>query len=559
MALAPNLLIFREVSEQVSGRCLLLRLYEALSKIRVDEADSVLSALIVAGELECALADSVSEALPGAALITDALAHEILESASLDLEHIFALLGDIEHSMPDLVRTSHPEGFSYYALHPADFADAAARSVEVGSVGVIGIRSIGTTLSAMARSALTRRGVSASRITVRPVGHPYDRETALTDSQTAWLEQHKQKGSTFLIVDEGPGLSGSSFVSVAEALEHRGISAARITLLGTRDADPAHLCTHDATHRWLRYGWQKAGSTIAEAYSDHLSLSGGSWRRTLLTSRAEWPACWPEMESLKFLAPDYRTVFKFDGLGRPGERNRWRAAALFEAGFAPKPTHSKAGMASYGFVRGFSLAPSDLSIEVLDRIADYCAFRAHSFQAEPQSAQLPEMLRFNLLQEMRVELDVPSGYFQPEIAVIPDCRMQTHEWIRSSKGTLVKVDGNAAGEGHFLPGPTDILWDIAGAIVEWNMSADAEEYLLAQFQKRAGRIDEVRLQWFMLAYTVFRLSYCRMAYSATQDIAEKRRLHQAALYYKRLVDSALQRSSINGLGRFASRTSVPVC
>jgi hypothetical protein len=510
----------------------------------VGQPDSVLGALIVAGELECALADSASGALAGAASITDALAEAMLESAYLDLAHIFRLINSVERSLPESVCISNPEGFSYYALHPADFADAAARSVGHGSLGVIGIRSIGTTLSAVARSALTRKGVSASRITVRPVGHPYDRKTALAGWQTAWLEQHKQKGSTFLIVDEGPGLSGSSFLSVAEALEQNEIGAARIILLGTRDVDPAHLCAHDATRRWLRYRWQRAGSTIAEVYSDHLSLSGGSWRRILPTSRAELPACWPEMETLKFIAPDHHTIFKFDGLGRHGERSRLRAEALFEAGFAPKRTQAKAGMASYEFVTGFSLTPSDLSTEILDRIVEYCAFRLRAFRTEPQSDQVTEMLRFNLLQEKRIDLDPPADYFRTEIALIPDCRMHPHEWIRPSNGSLVKVDGNSDGEGHFLPGSTDILWDIAGAIVEWNMSGDAEEYLLAQFQKRAAKIDQARLTWFLLAYTMFRLSYCKMAYSSTQDVAEKPRLHEAALYYKRVVDSVLQRRFI---------------
>jgi hypothetical protein len=76
------------------------------------------------------------------------------------------------------------------------------------------------------------------------------------------------------------------------------------------------------------------------------------------------------------------------------------------------------------------------------------------------------------------------------------------------------------------------------------MSAGAEEYLLAQCHKLAGKIDQARLTWFLLAYTVFRLSYCKMAHSATQDVAEKPRLHEAALHYKRVVDSVLQRRFI---------------
>ena len=168
---------------------------------------------------------------------------------------------------------------------------------------------------------------------------------------------------------------------------------------------------------------------------------------------------------------------------------------------------------------------------------------ASSFTRDPVWAQgdpLPEMLRFNLWQEMRVELDVPSACLQPETAVIPDCRMQPHEWIKSSNGVLVKVDGNADGEGHFLPGPTDILWDLAGAIIEWNLNSAAAEYLLEQFQKHSSRVDEARLSWFLLAYSVLRLSYCKMARSATQDVAEKPRLDHAILHYKAHVNWGLR-------------------
>jgi hypothetical protein len=543
MAPATNLLVFRDVSENIAGSALALRLREALSRIATEQPTSVLGALILAGELECALADSGRVSQTEAAAITDTLAHLALGSASVNLGQVLVLLSGIERSMPESVRISHPEGFAYYALHPADFANGAAGCVERGAVGVIGIRSIGTTLSAIARSVLARKGVSASRITIRPVGHPYDRKTEFANSQADWVEQHRQKGSTFLIVDEGPGLSGSSFLSVAEALEQHGVSSARITLLGTRDVDPTQLCARDAGQRWRRYRWKNVGSTIAEAYSDHLCLSGGSWRGTLLSPCAVWPACWPEMESLKFISRDRHFLFKFEGLGRHGERNRQRAEALFAAGFSPKPAEANAGMAGYEFVCGAPLSRSGVSTDVLDRIAKYCAFRAISFPATAASDQLTEMLRFNLSQQMGVELEVPAACLQSEMGVIPDCRMHPHEWIESTRGALVKVDGNIDGEGHFLPGPTDILWDVAGAIVEWNLNDDAERYLLAQLQKRAGRISQTRLPWFLLAYSVFRLSYCKMAQSSTQDTTEKPRLDEAGLYYKRIANSVLQKLS----------------
>jgi len=189
------------------------------------------------------------------------------------------------------------------------------------------------------------------------------------------------------------------------------------------------------------------------------------------------------------------------------------------------------------------------STEVLDRIAEYCAFRAENFRASVESDQLTEMVHFNLFEETKCEMRLPAGVFECESPIVPDCRMQPHKWIRTGAGTIVKVDGAADGQGHFLPGATDVLWDLAGAIVEWNMNPDAQQYLLAQFQRRHRRVSKEKLAYFILAYSIFRLSYCKMAHSSTQTVAEKKRLRTAALYYGRMVDRTLERQAISKIKR----------
>src|SRR6185437_6976325 len=75
--------------------------------------------------------------------------------------------------------------------------------------------------------------------TVRPFGDPFRREVAASDALLAeWLAP----GTIVAIVDEGPGISGSSFGAVADLVEDRG--AARLELypshageLGARAAD----------------------------------------------------------------------------------------------------------------------------------------------------------------------------------------------------------------------------------------------------------------------------------------------------------------------------------
>ena len=39
-----------------------------------------------------------------------------------------------------------------------------------------------------------------------------------------------------------------------------------------------------------------------------------------------------------------------------------------------------------------------------------------------------------------------------------------HEWLRLDDGNVRKTDAIAHGDDHLFPGPTDIAWDLAGAI-----------------------------------------------------------------------------------------------
>ena len=177
-----NLLVFRETAETLSGRELARRLFSAIPKIGSDKQDANLNALLLAGEVECALSDCAWASAAKAQEITDILAALFLQEDG-DIAKLQSLAGEVANDLPETVRISHPEGFAYYALHPGDFADAVATMGSCRAIGVVGIRSVGTTLSAVVAGALRRIGVRADRITVRPVGHPYDRKTELDVTQ----------------------------------------------------------------------------------------------------------------------------------------------------------------------------------------------------------------------------------------------------------------------------------------------------------------------------------------------------------------------------------------
>jgi hypothetical protein len=532
---AVNLIVFRDGRQEISGNTLLRRLRNALDNLRGNDGqENILHALLIAGELESGLQDTGWPSSHCAVAITDALAESLLGTSRQKQSTLWKAIREIESkTLPRRVETSSQEGFIYYALHPFDFAEAASEMGDQKSVAVVGIRSIGTVLSAVCAAAIGQQGGTATRITVRPIGHPYDRVVRLTEPETRWIDEQRQKRSTFLVVDEGPGLSGSSFLSTAEALVSCGVKTEEIVLLGTHEVNPEQLCSPNAAERWRQFKWRKAPSSIMRDYSHLRPLGAGEWRRMLLGADCEWPACWPEMERLKFFSNDGKYLLKFEGLGQFGRQARDRAQALAKAGFGPGSETAGDGMTAYQFISGISFTREKLSQQVLDRLVDYCAFRLSAFSCDTShTSKLGEITRFNFSQEFGRDPQIPDASLQTSRPVCVDGRMQPHEWIAGRDGRILKVDANTHGDDHFLPGPTDIGWDVAGTIEEWHLTSEARDFVLKSFRKRTGQDLRGRIDAFCLAYAVFKMSFCKMAISGTQTELEKPRLRCEYEYYR---------------------------
>src|SRR5579859_6568587 len=157
--------IFRDGKRTVSGSELLGDLQRRIASAA--DSSTLLDALIEAGELEAALADAGSNSAESAAQVTDSLASTLICGDSGAITRAARYANQIV--TPDTLVVAPPEGFTYYALHPSDFARLAA-TLDSSRYAVVGIRSIGTTLSAVVLAALTARGKQACRITVRPTG-----------------------------------------------------------------------------------------------------------------------------------------------------------------------------------------------------------------------------------------------------------------------------------------------------------------------------------------------------------------------------------------------------
>jgi hypothetical protein len=536
-----NMYVFRDGRKSVSGESVRGRLLQSVQRYAdTPTDDNCLAALIAAGELECALADANSAAAPDlpassrsgsvetCAEITNQLADSVVTGSAPESDPLLSSAASLR--VPDRVQLSVAEGFAYYALHPQKFVDLARQLDPPQTARVIGMRSIGTTLSAVFAAALRERGIAVERITVRPEGHPYDRKFSFASREEQWLRSAGPVVQVF-IVDEGPGISGSSFLAVAEAVERAGISATNVWILGSRQPDPAQLRAPAASERWPRFHFRSVDSHPLLPAGAAIDIGGGSWRSHTVPSLEPQPASWAQLESAKYMSADHRRRYKFHGFGHYGETIAARAEKLADAGFAPPLLTLEKGFGVYDFIPGRILGVSDLNRKILDRLAEYCAFRSREFPSEANSEELIRMASWN----WECEFGAPLSH-APALplvnGVIADARMLPHEWLCTEDGRILKLDAVSHGDDHFFPGPCDIAWDLAGAIIEWQLDSVAIADFLATYERFSGDDPRDRLPDYLLAYTIFRMAWSKMAARASAGSPDELSLHRDYQRYR---------------------------
>lgn len=499
------MLVFRKTHVRIAAdavrRDLAARLARAISE---PSREALLPLLLRAGEVEAALEDCAHGSASVARALTCAAADAMGEiAAGIALPNLGRVVEVME--LPAELRLRRPEGYAYYALDPSDYSRLASNfAPQSRCVTVIGVRSIGTSLSAVVAASLRRRGFQVQRATVRPSGHPWDRRT-VPDTHAAQVICGGRAGD-FLVVDEGPGLSGSSFLSVGEALEGLGVPAQRVTFLCSRRVDPARLVTRDAERRWSRF---HCVATEARPHpSTELDLCGGRWRSLSASQREDCPPSWTARERSKYLCLERRELRRFVGYAPYGERAAARSELLSLAGFSP---------ATFGYADGYLRQRWEhgryfpvAKVRPVERIAEYIGFRARAFPVRDVTDELDEMLRNNVLEvtgsalpsDMRLRVVTP---------IVCDGALAPHEWMLTEDGRLVKTDSSDHGDDHLYPGPCDSAWDLAGAMVEWGLDEGERARLLSAYCRTTGDDAAPRIASYELAYAAFRVGCMRMA------------------------------------------------
>jgi hypothetical protein len=461
-----------------------------------------------------------------------------------------------------------PEGYSHYAVYPECYL-AAARSLTPGAWTVVGIRSIGTSLAAIVGAALGAQDA----LTVRPVGHPYDRKLALAHGLRARLASGGAR--SYAVVDEGPGRSGSSFLAVADELERAGVPRSSIHLLPSHGGDPGSACGGaGALQRWsgLRRhvrtfddvalaGGAPPGGALSRWFGDALpeagaasvrDLSAGEWRARACADRGAWPPTFAQQErrKLSLSTSEGEWLAEFAGVGRFGEVRFERARRLAQAGFGPPVAALRHGFIIRPWIAARPLTPGDLTrgpmrADLVDAVARYLAFRATAMPARAGDGappeKLAEMIVANAVECFGTEASPAAGRVaalssdvSPDLCpVAVDGKLEVWEWLLTAEGRLVKVDGFHHADAHDLAGAQDIAWDVAAARVELGLDPDETMRIVRRVEAASrARLSRRSLAFHEAAYAALRVARWSFALECEPDADERARVEVALERYR---------------------------
>jgi hypothetical protein len=503
--------------------------------VRLDAARDL---LVRAGRLEQAAADAAVAARPlaRAEQVTDLAAAAFLAAWAAaqgsagpgwatrwavgctdPLDALAGVLDDLAAALGDAaLEATTPEGFAFYGLFPEQHLAAAARwcddhpPVDGGAaVAVVGLRSIGTALSAVVAGVLRARGWTARRSTVRPTGHPWQRDADVSPAAVAgavWV----------LVVDEGPGLSGSSMAAVADAAVRAGAPPGGVVLLPGHGGGPGAQAGAAVRARWaatptvvvapgeLRWAGRDLAGVLAERTAALVrgaspgagagagaavvgvdDAGGGLWRRAAFAAPRSWPAVSPAFERPKHrarLADGRAVLWRFAGVDAEEVAGVLRRRA--ELGWGPACLGVAHGHVATWWLPGTPLACDDLdaaTMLLLARYVDEVAGRPLApAAAEAAFERLAAVLRVNAGEALGDEAAAAAAGLasaaRPGLArrrpAGGDGHLAPHTWVRAG-GRIWKVGGVGPAHEPTVVGRQPVTWDHAALDHEWGTRTPA--------------------------------------------------------------------------------------
>lgn len=525
-----------------------------------------------------------------------ALAASWTEGFRADLSRAGAALESLETLAPsEPISCKVPEGYAFYALYPEAYLEAARAGPPDGRPWrVIGIRGIGTGLAGVVAAGLGTEALC----TVRPGGHPFARTLSLSAERTARLTEEARAGWRFAVVDEGPGLSGSSFGAVADLLESLGADRDAVTFFPSHAGAPGPRVQERHRERWAhadRSGVDFESLLLESSEPAHSlvrwvedltgpaedapeDLGGGGWRRHLLPGvpAEEWPPvhAWQERRKYLLRAGGRKWLLKFAGLGAHGARAYVQARGLADAGF---------GVPVAGLRHGFLVQPwledaKPLSTawrevdrwSLVERVGEYLGFRSRHFGTVGDTCgasvrELWEMARHNTEAALGQDFAAVLHAWEPRMVelsgavrrTVTDNRLHAWEWLVLPGGRILKADAVDHARGHDLVGCQDLAWDLAGAAVELGLDADLQGALRSAVERHKGHVPTPDvLRFHRQAYLAFQLGHHALAAMSYDGSApdEAMRLRHAADHYAELLRADLKSFAVSARTRGGRET-----
>jgi hypothetical protein len=562
------MIVYRKTEEECVTLELLMEVAALAEKAELRH-DAATELLIEMGRLEAGVTDAIFPEADGvnqlsmAARRASVLAGHVFlasweertkDAAEWASRLLSALKGLAAMALPWKIKTRVPEGYVHYGLFPEVYIKAAKdffERVRPAEAVCIGLRSIGTSLSAVVAATLEELGCQVRSFTFRPKGHPFRRKARLS----AQLEEAlKEAGCTFLIVDEGPGLSGTSFSSAAKKISSLGVDDKNIFIFPSWAPDGTAFISAEAREVWGRHEkftssfeelWIKSGRLAREASVGPalLDISAGMWRTLFYKGESEYPATHPRHERRKYLS-EGEVLLKFAGHGRYGREKLRRASAIADAGYGLPVEGIYNGFIKSGFVEARPLTRSGMNQVLLDEMARYLAFLRKNFEAEKGMAfdEFCQMATRNITlglggewAEKTAAFEALKGVYESGAPVEVDGRMTPVEWLLTKNG-YKKADSLDHHSDQFFPSSQDISWDLASAIIEFDMSPMEQRYFVSMYSAKAREtVSPDRLRLYMVAYLSFKLGYASFAAEELAATPEGPRFKdQASRYAARL-------------------------
>jgi hypothetical protein len=372
-----------------------------------------------------------------------------------------------------------PEGFAFYQLYPEQYRRATKTWLQAaprgGPIVVIGIRSIGTTLSRVVCEELQTAGLNVHRCTVRPEGDPFKRQVQLP----SWI---KSGSEAYLIVDEGPGLSGSSFAAVSDGLEERGIRRSQIHFFPSHAGSPG-----PAASEQIQKVWQEIPRWVAEPVLPRLD-SDKDWK--FIGPTLPWPFdCSGEAERFARRSADL-------SCGMPAQecRDWWLGFKKFE---------TERANVTPAFLAEHIAAVADGPLRLEDQVETEDRLR---------SMAVVNVAKYfgNLGLSESVERWMESVAISRDHKSSGDGQLAPANWVRDKQGKIWKLNTTGSRLSHFIPYRLPFLWDVAQAIIEWDLSPREEAVLCEAIAAENLCFEQQELDFFKLSVAAFELGKCVM-------------------------------------------------